>query len=139
MVAARHEAEIRALAAARLPGPMAEVIARASSLFVQVINDVEIERMALGRVCLIGDAAFLARPHAAAGTAKAAADAWALAEALTAHDDVEAALAAWEPGQLGLGARLVARARRMGERSQIDCTWVPGDPELLLGLHGPGR
>jgi len=139
MVTARHDAEIRALAAARLPSPMAEVIARAGSLFVQVINDVEIERMAFGRVCLLGDAAFLARPHAAAGTAKAAADAWALVEALDGGADVEAALAAWEPGQLELGARLVARARRMGERSQIDCTWVPGDPELLLGLHGPGR
>ena len=33
--------------------------------------------MAFGRICLIGDAAFAVRPHAAAGTAKAAADGWA--------------------------------------------------------------
>ena len=32
--------------------------------------------MAFGRVALIGDAAFAARPHAAAGTAKAAEDAF---------------------------------------------------------------
>ena len=36
----------------------------------------------MGRVALIGDAACAARPHAAAGTAKAAADGWALAAAL---------------------------------------------------------
>ena len=49
--------------------------------------------MAFGRVCLLGDAAFALRPHAAAGTAKAAADAWALAEALAASGgDLQAAL-----------------------------------------------
>ena len=41
-------------------------------------------RMAFGRLCLIGDAAFVARPHAAAGTAKAAEDGWQLARALRA-------------------------------------------------------
>jgi 2-polyprenyl-6-methoxyphenol hydroxylase-like FAD-dependent oxidoreductase len=35
--------------------------------------------MVFGRICLIGDAAFAARPPAAAGTVKAAADGWALA------------------------------------------------------------
>ena len=48
--------------------------------FLQVVYDIEVPRMAFGRVCLIGDAAFVVRPHAAAGTAKAAADAWALAD-----------------------------------------------------------
>ena len=47
---------------------------------MQVVYDIDVPRMALGRVCLIGDAAFAVRPHAAAGTAKAAADGWALAE-----------------------------------------------------------
>jgi 2,6-dihydroxypyridine 3-monooxygenase len=95
--------------------------------------------MAFGRVCLIGDAAWVARPHAAAGTAKAAADAWTLAEALEAHATVPEALAAWEPGQLELGRQLVERTRRIGSRSQVDGTWRPGDPELIFGLYGPGR
>ena len=44
-----------------------------------------------GRVALIGDAACAARPHAAAGTAKAAADGWALAAALSdAGGDIRA-------------------------------------------------
>jgi len=88
---------------------------------------------------LVGDAAFAARPHAAAGTAKAAADGWALRDALAAHaDDLDAALEEWEPGQLDLGRSLLARTRAIGRRSQFDGTWVPGDPDLIFGLYGPG-
>lgn len=136
---AEHVAELKATAAARLPPVMAEVVAATESPFLQVVMDVEIERMASGRVCLVGDAAFVARPHAAAGTAKAAADGWALAEALEEHDDIETALAAWEPGQLQLGRQLVERTRRIGRRSQVDGTWTPGDPELIFGLFRPGE
>jgi len=59
--------------------------------------------------------------------------------ALEAHSDVESALGAWEPGQLELGRNLLERTRRIGRRSQVDCTWTPGDPELIFGLHEPGR
>jgi 2,6-dihydroxypyridine 3-monooxygenase len=104
-----------------------------------VIFDVELEQMAFGHVCLLGDAAWVARPHAAAGTAKAAADAWALGDALRQHDDVAEALTAWEPGQMELGRQLVERTRRIGRRSQVDGTWTPGDPELLFGLFRPGE
>ena len=138
-VASHHDAEVRAVAAGRLPPPLAAVIARTEQLFLQVIYDIEIERMAFGRVCLLGDAAYLARPHAAAGTAKAAADGWELVAALRAEPDAIGALAAWERGQLTLGARLLERTRTMGRRSQVDNTWTPGDPDLMLGLYGPGR
>jgi 2,6-dihydroxypyridine 3-monooxygenase len=75
--------------AQHLPAPLAEVVVRTPEPFIQPIVDVEVPRMAFGRVCLLGDAAFVARPHAAAGTAKAAADAWALAEAMAgAQGDV---------------------------------------------------
>lgn len=134
-----HVAELRAIAGARLPGPIADVVLAVEAPFLQVIFDVRVSRMAFGRACLIGDAAWVARPHAAAGTAKAAADGWALAEALASHDTVEAALAAWEPGQLALGRQLVDRTRRIGSRSQFDGTWRPGDPELIFGLREPGR
>ncbi|MGO4430420.1 monooxygenase, partial [Streptomyces sp. MCAF7] len=81
-----------------------------------------------------------ARPHAAAGTAKAAADAWALVGALReAAGDIGAALRTWEPVQLELSARLLERVVAMGERSQFSNTWKPGDPSLRFGLYGPGR
>ena len=136
-VSERHVAEMRAAAAARLPEPIARVVCAAQP-FLQVVYDIEVPRMAFGRVCLIGDAAFVVRPHAAAGTAKAAADAWALADAVERDGHVPSALARWEPGQVALGAQLLERTRRIGRRSQVDGTWVPGDPELIFGLRGPG-
>ena len=45
--------------------------------------------MAFGRVAIVGDAAFVARPHVAAGVSKAADDAAALAEAVQAERDVD--------------------------------------------------
>lgn len=134
-----HVAELRATAASRLPPVLAEVVAAAAQPFVQVVLDVEVPAMAFGRVCLIGDAAFVARPHTAAGTAKAADDGWALAAAMADHAGVADALTAWEPGRLALGRELVARTRRVGRRSQVEGTWTPGDPELIFGLYGPGR
>jgi 2,6-dihydroxypyridine 3-monooxygenase len=136
------EAEADALrAAARdaLPARLAEVVVATAQPFVQAIGDLESPRMALGRVAILGDAAFVARPHAAAGTAKACADAWALGEALAAAEgDVGRALAAWEPGRLEAGRSLVARAARNGDRSQYGGGWTPGDPSLAFGLYRPG-
>ena len=134
-----HVEEMRATAAGRLPKRISDVVLAVKQPFVQEIVDVEVPRMAFGRVCLIGDAAFAVRPHAAAGTAKAADDAWELARALEEQPDVEAALQAWEPGRLELGRSLLERTRGIGRRSQIDCNWMPGDPELIFGLHEPGR
>lgn len=48
-----------------------------------------------------------------------------------------AALRAWEPGQLELGRRVVARTRDAGQRSQFEGTWRAGDP-LPFGLHEMG-
>jgi 2,6-dihydroxypyridine 3-monooxygenase len=95
--------------------------------------------MAHHRIAVIGDAAFAARPHAAVGTAKAAADAWTLREHLEVTcGDIPAALERWEPAQLRLGNQLVDRVIRMGTRSQVEGTWIPADPELRFGLYGPG-
>jgi len=136
----KHLHALRAAATAQLAPPLAEVVLRSERPFVQVIFDIEVERMAFGRVCLLGDAAFALRPHAAAGTAKAAADAWALAEALqAAHGDVEAALPRWEAQQLAVGRSVLERTRRNGDKSQVTCTWRPDDPELIFGLYAPGR
>lgn len=135
---AEHVAEVRATASARLPAVISAAVCAVAEPFLQVIYDLEIERMAFGRTCLIGDAGFVARPHMAAGTAKAAANAWALADALAAHPTVAAALGAWEPAQLELGRQLTARTRRIGEQSQRHGTWVPTDPDLFFRLREEG-
>jgi 2,6-dihydroxypyridine 3-monooxygenase len=135
----RHVASLFEVAESSLPETVAEVVIGSRDPFVQVVMDVEVDRMAFGGVCLIGDAAFAIRPHAAAGTAKAAEDAWKLAEALQHTDgNVAEALARWEPGQLELGRRVLERARDIGNRSQFWGTYRPGDPYLAFGLYRPG-
>jgi 2-polyprenyl-6-methoxyphenol hydroxylase-like FAD-dependent oxidoreductase len=89
--------------------------------FVQTIHDLAVPRMAFGRVCLTGDAAFVPRPHTAASTAKAAANALALADCFTAiGGDVVETLRRWEPDQMELGERLRDYGQRLGNRSQFD-------------------
>ncbi len=136
----RYVDEMRETAARLLAPAAAEVVGATADPYIQVVSDVRSSRMADGRVALVGDAAAAARPHAAAGTAKAAADAWTLADALADADgDIPAALRKWEPGRLELSARLLDRVIEMGERSQFHNTWTPGDPSLRFGLYGPGR
>jgi 2,6-dihydroxypyridine 3-monooxygenase len=131
---------MRRAAHAEFAGPIAEVATGVDEPFVQVVYDIAVPRMAFGRVCLIGDAAFAVRPHAAAGTAKAAADGWGLAEELTAAGgDVPSALANWERQQLALGRALLARCRDIGDSSQFGGTFRPGDQRLIFGLYGPGN
>jgi len=129
---------LRAGAIVRLPDPLAMLVLNTDQSFLQVVYELEVPRMAFGRVCIIGDAAFAVKPHAAAGTAKATSDAWALAEALSNNDDVPAALAQWESGQLDVGRQLLNRTRQTGYRSQVDGTWVAGDSAFIFDLHGPG-
>ena len=133
-----HLAELRE-AAASLPPPLAEVALKTAEPFLQVMIDVEVPRMAFGRVCLVGDAAFSVRPHAAAATAKGADDVWALADALQrSGGDVIEALRLWEPAQLELGRALLARTRDLGEGAQFRGDWAPGDIGLTFGLREPG-
>lgn len=133
-----HVRELREAAARDLPAPIAEVVARTAEPFVQAVFDLEVPRMAFGRACLIGDAAFVLRPHVAAGTAKAADDAWALGEAVRAAggDPVEA-LRRWEPERLEVGRRAFLRTREAGDRSQFLSSWSVGDP-LPFGLREDG-
>jgi 2,6-dihydroxypyridine 3-monooxygenase len=131
---------LRADAKARLAPVIAEVVTGVREPFVQVVFDIEVPRMVHGRVCLIGDAAFAVRPHAAAGTAKAAADGWELAAQLrAAGGDLSRALPEWERRQLALGRELLERNRAIGLASQQLGTFTPGDPALIFGLRGPGR
>ena len=81
---------------------------------LQPIYDLETPRMAFGRVAILGDAAFVARPHVAAGVSKAADDAAALVAALAANQDIPAALLQFEAARLPVGRRIIERARHLG-------------------------
>jgi 2,6-dihydroxypyridine 3-monooxygenase len=131
----RHLAELHTRATSRLMAPFAELLTRSERPFVTVIADTSTPRMAVGRCALIGDAAVTGRPHAAAGGAKAAANAWALADALVAAQGVvHEALRRWEPKQLEAGYALLAKVRRMGTILQHGGAFEPGDRANRFGL-----
>ena len=75
-------AEMRADAERLLAPQFRQIVRLIEEPILQPIYDLESPRMAFGRVAILGDAAFVARPHVAAGVSKAADDAAALAEAL---------------------------------------------------------
>jgi 2-polyprenyl-6-methoxyphenol hydroxylase-like FAD-dependent oxidoreductase len=103
-----------------LPPTFRRLVEVTQEPFVQTIHDLAVPKMAFGRVCLTGDAAFVPRPHTAASTAKAAANATALADCLTvAKGDLLEALRWWEPDQLELGQRLRVHGKQLGDHSQF--------------------
>ncbi|MFH0297387.1 FAD binding domain-containing protein [Bradyrhizobium sp. 31Argb] len=107
--------------AERLLAPQfAEVVRLTDQPFIQAILDLETSRMVLGpRTVILGDAAFVARPHVGMGVTKAAGDAAALVDVLRAHPrDLPAALAKFESTRLPFGAAVVRRARDLGAYMQ---------------------
>ena len=101
----------------------AQVVRKAPQPFFQAIFDLESPRMVAGRVALLGDAAFVARPHCGMGVTKAAGDAMALVDALVAtRDDVSAALARYERLRRPFGAAVVAHGRELGAYLQGDAS-----------------
>lgn len=119
LIAPSVEQAMRSYANQVLVPPFQKLVAATKEPFVQAILDLGVPRMAFDQVALVGDAAFIPRPHTAASTSKAAANAIALADALLAHQDVAAALSAWESDQLALGIRLWKHGQALGEQSQF--------------------
>jgi 2-polyprenyl-6-methoxyphenol hydroxylase-like FAD-dependent oxidoreductase len=113
-------AAMRAAAERLLAPQLREIVRLIDVPILQPIYDLETPRMAFGRVAIIGDAAFVARPHVAAGVAKAANDAAELAQALDESSEVEAALRLFEQRRLPIGQRIIARARHLGAYLQAE-------------------
>jgi 2-polyprenyl-6-methoxyphenol hydroxylase-like FAD-dependent oxidoreductase len=110
--------ELHAAARRELHPRFSELVNETPDPFIQVIRDVIVPRMAFGRVCLLGDAAFVVRPHLAAATAKAASDAAALGAVIGAYpNNLDHALGAWETRQLEYGRDLVNQGIALGTRS----------------------
>ena len=126
-------AAFRAEARATLPPQFVAITEATAVPFVQPIFDLESPRVVDRRVALLGDAAFVARPHVGAGVTKAALNAAWLADALTAQpDDIPAALANYEKHALAFGAGLVARARYLG--AYLEDPPRPGLPPEPLAM-----
>lgn len=115
-------AEMRADAERLIAPQFRQIVRLIEEPILQPIYDLESPRMAFGRVAITGDAAFVARPHVAAGVSKAADDAAALAGSLEKETDVECALKRYQAARLPENCRIIERARHLGAYLQATRT-----------------
>lgn len=108
-------AEMKAGARATLAPQIADILELAGQPFFQPIYDFASPRLVFGRVALLGDAAFVARPHGGAGVTKAALDATGLVDSLlAAGGEIEAGLTRYDREQRRFGDWIVTRGRELG-------------------------
>lgn len=111
-------ADMESAAADLLAPQFAEVVARTAQPLFQPIYDLTVSRMSFGRIALLGDAAFVARPHCGMGVTKAAGDAMALVRALEGNATVESGLDAYSAERVQVGQAIVEHARHLGAYMQ---------------------
>jgi 2-polyprenyl-6-methoxyphenol hydroxylase-like FAD-dependent oxidoreductase len=126
-------AEMKAHAPDVLPAAISSLVQKVPQPLLQAISDMESPRMTFGRVALLGDAAFVVRPHVAGGAGKAAMDAQALADALK-DGPIDAALAKYEKQQLDFGARIVRHSRYLG--ADLEGRPTQRDPRRIIDDYG---
>jgi 2-polyprenyl-6-methoxyphenol hydroxylase-like FAD-dependent oxidoreductase len=115
--------------AERLVARNSEVVRLIEELILQPIYDLESPRMAFGRVAIVGDAAFVARPHAAAGVSRLLTMRPRWPEAIQEEENVESALRRYQ----------AARFRRTAASSSALATWVPIYKPAYRGRAGARR
>jgi|SRR5271169_517114 len=121
LIRAEPIAAMRAAAERLLAPQFREIVRLIDEPILQPIYDLESPHLAFGRVAIVGDAAFVARPHVAAGVSKAADDAAALAAALDG-DDIESSLLSFEAVRLPDNRKIIERARHLGAYLQATQT-----------------
>jgi 2-polyprenyl-6-methoxyphenol hydroxylase-like FAD-dependent oxidoreductase len=97
-----------------LPPVLLDALMKIKQPFITPIYDFTAPSIVFGRVAMVGDAAANARPHMGFGMAKAGTDAQALAKHLRDHDDIDAALQAYNAERLSIGNNIVLHGRKLG-------------------------
>jgi 2-polyprenyl-6-methoxyphenol hydroxylase-like FAD-dependent oxidoreductase len=110
----RHIAALREAARAHLAPQFAEVLEKTAQPFFQPIFDCVAPQLVFDRVALLGDAAFVARPHVGMGVTKAADDAAALAACVAIDGATPQALLRYQAQRHPAGLALVQRGRQLG-------------------------
>ena len=113
-------AQMRAEAATLLPPQYLDCLQHIDQPFFTPVYDLCSPSLVFGRVALVGDAASTPRPHMGFGVSKAGAEAQALAEALSNHDDIDRALAAYNAVRQPLSERIVSHGRKLGMQLGVD-------------------
>jgi 2-polyprenyl-6-methoxyphenol hydroxylase-like FAD-dependent oxidoreductase len=113
-------AQMRADAERIMPTAFIDCLRNIKRPFFTPIYDFSAPRIVFGRAALVGDAGSSSRPHMGFGVAKAGGDAQALAQALAAHDDIDAALAAYNAVRQPIGERIMLHGRKLGTHLGVD-------------------
>ena len=109
--------ELNLLAQVKLPKQLRKLVAKTKQPFAQAIVDLSVPQMYKSRIALIGDAAYVVRPHTASGTAKAYRDAIELAENLSAFpEQPDLALAAWNQSRQNETEQLAELGKQLSQR-----------------------
>jgi 2-polyprenyl-6-methoxyphenol hydroxylase-like FAD-dependent oxidoreductase len=120
MVGPEHWQKQMDIAHALLPPQFQELLKATEEPFAQPIRDLAVSKMVFGRAVLVGEAAFVVRPHTAAAAAKAAADGMMLGRALHDGDNNLAEnLRLFEIPQMRMGRDLRNYGIRAGNQSQF--------------------
>lgn len=120
MVCAEHWHKQIEVARALLPQQFRELLETTEEPFAQPIRDLAVPHMVFGRTVLVGEAAFVLRPHTAAAAAKAAADGMMLGEVLRDGDaNLAESLRRFETLQMQMGFHLRDYGIRAGNQSQF--------------------
>jgi 2-polyprenyl-6-methoxyphenol hydroxylase-like FAD-dependent oxidoreductase len=131
LIQAHHLAHARAAARQVLAPQFAEMIEKTEHLFFQPVFDLESNQLAFGRIALLGDAAFVGRPHVGMGVTKAGDEAIAIARHIAKFGPTSAALEAYSQERLSLGQQVVARAQYLGRYMQAQGGKGTGDGSSL--------
>jgi 2-polyprenyl-6-methoxyphenol hydroxylase-like FAD-dependent oxidoreductase len=129
--------EMRKIAKTKMAPQMARITELASAPFFQPIYDLKSTNVVNNRVALLGDAAFVARPHTGMGVTKAALDARKLYDALAQNESVAGALKQYQTQCCLFGKLAVERGKWCGIHLEAQ-TKVPRElrtPEQLM--HAP--
>jgi 2-polyprenyl-6-methoxyphenol hydroxylase-like FAD-dependent oxidoreductase len=114
----RHIANMRKIAREILAPQYAEILEKTAAPFLQAIYDVRSEEIVFGRIALMGDAAFVGRPHVGMGVTKAGDEASVIAKHIAKLGATPEALKAYRDERLKLGQQVVARAQYLGRYMQ---------------------
>jgi len=113
-IPAEREAALKRIAAERLPSYYAGIIGASTRTYMHAIYDCFVPAYRRGRICLVGDAGALARPHTGAGVLKAMHNCIALADALQSHAALDEALTAWDREETAYCNGLVTLGVQLG-------------------------
>ncbi len=127
----KHIAHMRKVAQEILAPQYAEILEKTAAPFLQAIYDVRSEQIVFGRIALMGDAAFVGRPHVGMGVTKAGDEAMVIAKHIAALGATPAALKAYSDERLKLGQQVVARAQYLGRYMQAQGSKGNRDNEKL--------